>query len=62
MRFLDKMCYLVFGLLHSLTFLRLIFLHVICGVSALSGNVSGAANGENKANVWGEIHAFYSSN
>ena len=31
-------------------------------VSALSGNVSGAANGENKVNVWGEVHVLYSSN
>ena len=39
-------------------------LYAVCRrvVSALSGNVSGAVNGENKANVWGEIHAFYSSN
>lgn len=39
-------------------------LYAVCRrvVSALSGNVSGAANGENKANVWGEIHALYSSN
>lgn len=30
-------------------------LYAVCRrvVSALSGNVSGAANGENKANVWG---------
>ena len=65
MRFLDKMCYLVFGLLHSLTFLRLIFLHVICGVPASCVGFVGecVGGGEwNKANVWGEIHALYSSN